>query len=78
MPVREGGAHVPSDCAELPDHIGVEPSFMAFLCGREPEAWQEGDPTRGQQTLEGEQHFLEGHLPEWDPALAVASRRPLL
>ena len=67
---REGGAHVPSDFAELPDHIGVELTFIAFLCGREQEAWQEGDPTRAQQTLEREQHFLEGHLLQWVPALS--------
>ncbi len=67
---REGGAHVPPDCVELPDHIGVELSFMAFLCAREQEAWQEGDQTRARQTLERERHFLEGHLLQWVPALS--------
>ena len=59
---RQSGAHVLPDCAELPDHIGVELSFMAFLCARQQEAWQEGDQNRAQQALDRERHFRERPL----------------
>lgn len=32
---REAGARMDNVCKELPNHIGVELSFMHFLCGRE-------------------------------------------
>jgi TorA maturation chaperone TorD len=67
---RASGVQASPDCGELPDHVGIELSFMAVLCGRELEAWQGGDTTGARRFLEREQRFLEAHLLQWVPALS--------
>jgi TorA maturation chaperone TorD len=53
---------------ELPDHVAVELEFMAFLCGREAEAWEEEALEKGLRVLERQRTFLGEHLGRWFPA----------
>jgi TorA maturation chaperone TorD len=66
---RDNGFTVSPDCSELPDHIGVELSFMSLLCRREREARQAGDDATVRPLLECELRFLEDHLLRWVPQL---------
>ncbi len=67
---REASAVMPPDCPELPDYIGIELNFMAFLCARESAAWQAGDEAAAWVLLRREQRFLAEHLLQWVPALS--------
>ncbi len=58
------------DLAELPDHVAVEMEFMAVLCGREAEAWEEGEPVRGIEALRAQKAFTNSHLTLWFPEFA--------
>lgn len=55
---------------DMPDHIAVEMEFMAFLCGREAEAWELGEEQERSRILERERAFLEAHLGRWLPVFA--------
>jgi TorA maturation chaperone TorD len=78
---RAAGTEMEKTCNELPTHIGVELSFMGFLCEMEAEAIvnQEGetyyDQTKRESTdflrfRELEIKFLQEHLNEWFPQLS--------
>ncbi len=78
---REAGAEMNPACKELPTHIGVEISFMSFLCGREAAALAngEGNAKPGQKETrdtdpirfrELQVRFLQGHLIPWFPQLS--------
>jgi len=50
---------------ELPDHLGVELEFMAFLCRKTAEALESGDQ-EGAAAFCSKQHaFLTGHILPW-------------
>jgi len=80
---REAGAEMDMECRELPTHIGVELSFMSFLCESEVMALGYG---QGNGSLGGENgnmlgssryrelqvRFLQEHLNGWFPQLAQA------
>jgi TorA maturation chaperone TorD len=77
---REAGAEMDRDCKELPTHIGVELSFMSFLCEREAEAirHEESDALLNQMEKmvmdsiryrELQIRFLQEHLNAWFPQL---------
>ena len=77
---REAGAEMDRKCKELPNHIGVELSFMSFLCEREAAAIrnEEGnalqDQGKGMAATSGRYRelqitFLQEHLNEWFPQL---------
>lgn len=80
---REAGAEMDRACRELCTHIGVELSFMSFLCEREADAIPEekgrprpdpkpegaGDSARYREL---QVRFLEGHLNDWFPRLSRA------
>mgnify|MGYP000302197174 CR=1 FL=1 len=55
---------------EPPDHISVELEYMAFLCGREAEAWEQRDQGEGRKILEQESTFMDRHLSRWVPEFA--------
>jgi TorA maturation chaperone TorD len=55
---------------ELPDHVAVEMEFMALLCDREAQAWEERIPTQGIQAVRRQRAFLESHLAVWFPEFA--------
>ncbi|GAX60331.1 anaerobic dehydrogenase [Candidatus Scalindua japonica] len=78
---RSSGAKMERTCKELPTHIGVELSFMCFLCEMEVEviANQEGETFYDQAKREVtdiiryrkiEIKFLQEHLNEWFPQLS--------
>jgi TorA maturation chaperone TorD len=76
---REAGAEMDRACKELPTHIGVELSFMSFLCERqaatldiEPgkEPGQEEEQVTDSATYRDLQtRFLQDHLTVWFPDL---------
>jgi len=61
----EAGAEVVREAGELPDFIGVELEFMAFLCTREAEAWAAKDQELARHFLTLEREFLIEHLSQW-------------
>jgi TorA maturation chaperone TorD len=77
---REAAAEMTELCNELPTHIGVELSFMSFLCEREAEAIRcggrtapdEGERVNGASTRyrDLQIQFLQEHLNVWFPHLS--------
>jgi TorA maturation chaperone TorD len=67
---RASGVEVSAMCNELPDHIGIELSFMAHLCSREREARGTGDEAAVAALRSRQQRFVEDHLLAWLPALS--------
>jgi len=75
---REAAAEMAEACKELPTHIGVELSFISFLCEREAEtirsggrAPDEGERVNGTSTRyrDLQIQFLQNHLNVWFPQL---------
>lgn len=58
-------AYTTRECLELPDHIGVELEFMAFLCDLEEQLWAIPDPAGAAKCLEIQRSFLDEHLLRW-------------
>jgi TorA maturation chaperone TorD len=77
---REAGAEMVRACKQLPNHIGVELSFMSFLCNKEAAAIADEEYAwldRGErQAADSVRYrdlqisFLEEHLNEWFPQLS--------
>ena len=77
---RAAGAEMERACMELPTHIGVELSFMSFLCEREAAAMGDNgrqalpedemdDTTEFTRYREFQIRFLQEHLNAWFPQL---------
>ena len=56
--------------SELPDHVGVELEFMAFLCRKAVEAMQAGDAATAQDYRHQQYCFFMEHLGTWVRLLA--------
>lgn len=80
---RQAGAEMTRECRELPTHIGVELSFMAFLCEQESEAISRDEAGIFSAEADGETgapgryrefqlRFLQNHLNGWLPQLRKA------
>jgi len=78
---REAGAEMDRGCKELTTHIGVELSFMSFLCEREAEAIPHekrdakpdsspGEAANSVKYRELQIQFLKEHLNDWFPRLS--------
>jgi TorA maturation chaperone TorD len=78
---RGAGAEMDGACKELPTHVGVELSFMNFLCRRESASHRAqvpgATPDREKETLsepttyrELQSRFLREHLNRWFPQLS--------
>jgi TorA maturation chaperone TorD len=78
---REAGAEMDRACKELATHIGVQLSFMSFLCEREGEAiphekWDArpdsspGEAANSVKYRELQIRFLKEHLNDWFPRLS--------
>jgi TorA maturation chaperone TorD len=78
---RAAGAEMVRACKELPTHIGVELSFMGFLCEREAAATDDDavdvPPQQGLARAMGfikyrelQVRFLQEHLNTWFPQLS--------
>lgn len=77
---REAGAEIDNMTKELPNHIGVELSFMRFLCEREAASLNDNNDI-DQETIDGNEfsqaeiyrayqiRFLNEHLTRWFPEL---------
>lgn len=80
---RQAGAEMDKTCMELPTHIGIELSFMSYLCEREAMALRD-DKEAGLQSQDDahlaepgiyhqlQQLFLRNHLTIWFPQLSLA------
>ena len=79
---RSAGAAMDQTCKELPTHVGVELSFMSFLCEREAAATcsegsdaalnREGkEPAESARYRELQSRFLQEHLNQWFPRLSA-------
>ena len=86
---RRAGAGMDGACMELPTHVGVELSFMNYLCEQEAAACcsQDSGAVLDRQNEESanparyrelQSRFLQEHLNEWFPRLSskMASRAP--
>jgi len=74
---RSTGADLDKTCKELPTHIGVELSFMSFLCEQEAKHLMQ-DGTEHDAVIEAgiyrqwQLKFLHEHLTDWFPQLRRA------
>ena len=50
---------------EIPDHIGHELAFLAFLCGAEADAWRDGLASESLRAQRLQRDFLEQNLLHW-------------
>lgn len=67
--------YAPELAASSADHVGYELELMAFLCGAEADAWQDGVQAAVQRAQALQRDFLHAHLLPWLPPLALALRR---
>ncbi len=68
-----GFASAPS--ATSADHIGEELRFLAFLCGAEADAWEDGLAPTARAMQQRQRDWIERHLLRWLPPLLLAVRR---
>ncbi|MBI2890270.1 MAG: molecular chaperone TorD family protein [Nitrospirae bacterium] len=54
---------------EVPDYVGVEMEFMAFLLGEERKALEAGEAEKAGNVRHWQKAFLERHLAQWVPLL---------
>lgn len=66
------GLHLLGSRGVSPDHVVVELEFIAFLAGKEAEAWQSRQISHALEVLSHEKRFLDEHLCQWAPLLARA------
>jgi len=64
----------------LPDHVGIELAFMAYLAAREALAWEAGEVDVAQDLLQKQESFLREHLGAWLPQFCrrILAGRPLM
>jgi TorA maturation chaperone TorD len=68
---KTAGLVLAPDVAELPDHVAVEFGFLAYLCGREADAWEAREVEPGVQAVRRQKRFLDRHLAAWFPDFAA-------
>ena len=62
---EKAGAEILNGCIEMPDHLGIELEFMAFMSRMEAELRMKKDPSALQRCIELQAGFLEEHLLKW-------------
>lgn len=62
---RLAAAEIASDAGELPDHIGMEFGFMAYLCEKEKSFAHNRDTQRATRAREMQKDFLATHILTW-------------
>lgn len=62
---EKAGADIHDRCIDMPDHIGMELEFMAFLCRIEKEMRLAGDDEALKRCIDLEKTFLNEHLLKW-------------
>lgn len=65
----------PTPSAASVDHVGEELRFLAFLCGAEADAWEDGLETTARALQQRQRDWLERHLLRWLPPLGQAVLR---
>lgn len=71
---RLAALEINSDFKELPDHIGLEFHYLAYLCEKEREFEEAGDTIRQTRAGEMQRDFLEAHVLSWLGDLAEKIR----
>lgn len=59
------GADISKDAIVVADHIGMELSFLAFLCRREAEAWERSNNKLAMDCLSAQKQFADKHINRW-------------
>lgn len=67
---RSAGFHPKLDDLAA-DHLGVQLSFLSFLCGAEADALEDGELEAAGRIAELQRRFLDEHLLRWLPALVA-------
>lgn len=68
---REAEVRITEDFLELPDHAGLELSFMSYLCHKQAEALNRSDTQQSLILLHRQKTFLQKHLTPWIPSLCA-------
>jgi len=67
---RLAALEISEEFKELPDHIGLELHYLAYLCAREQEFADSGDAGKQTRAREMQRDFLKAHVLTWLPDLA--------
>lgn len=57
------------------DHVGHQLAFLAFLCGAEADAWEDGLASIGASMRSRQANFLRGHLLRWIVPFVLAVKQ---
>ena len=71
---RLAALEISADFKELPDHIGLEFHYLAYLCDREQAFGDAGDSAKQTRAREMQRDFLKAHVLSWLGALAEKIR----
>ena len=71
---RLAALEISSDFKELPDHIGLEFHYLAYLCDREQAFGDAGDYAKQTRAREMQRDFLKAHVLSWLGDLAEKIR----
>lgn len=63
------GIESTSASGNVPDHIAVELEFLAYLSGREADAWADDDFKEARRMQDRQRRFLDKHVSKWTPIL---------
>jgi TorA maturation chaperone TorD len=66
---RLAALEISAEFKELPDHIGLELHYLAYLCAKEQEFAALGDSGKQTRAREMQRDFLKAHLLTWLPNL---------
>ena len=66
---RRAGFTLAAEASELPDHAGLEFSFLQVLAEKEAAAWREGAEEQAWRWRHLHTEFLNAHPVQWLPAL---------
>jgi TorA maturation chaperone TorD len=68
---RLAALEISADFKELPDHIGLELHYLAYLCAKEQEFADADDIGKQTRAREMQRDFLKAHVLSWLPDLAA-------
>jgi TorA maturation chaperone TorD len=68
---RLAALEISADFKELPDHIGLELHYLAYLCAKEQEFADGGDHGKQTRAREMQRDFLKAHVLSWLPDFAA-------
>ena len=71
---RLAALEISGDFKELPDHIGLEFHYLAYLCDREQAFGDAGDSAKQTRAREMQRDFLKAHVLSWLGDLAEKIR----